>query len=64
MTQPNISQHLRKLRDAGLVKEERRGQWIYYSLHVEDKPHLKDALQFLPNLGEEVQQKINAIMCE
>lgn len=64
MTQPNISQHLRKLRDAGLVQEERRGQWIYYSLHIEDKPHLQDALQYLPNLCEEVQQKINAIMCE
>jgi ArsR family transcriptional regulator, arsenate/arsenite/antimonite-responsive transcriptional repressor len=32
-SQPSISQHLRKLKDAGLVKEERRGQWIYYSLN-------------------------------
>lgn len=63
-TQPNISQHLRKLKDAGLVREERRGQWSYYSLHIEDKPHLKDALQYLPNLAEEVQEKINAIVCE
>ncbi|WP_042457299.1 ArsR/SmtB family transcription factor [Neobacillus dielmonensis] len=33
MSQPSISQHLRKLKDAGMVKEERRGQWIYYSLN-------------------------------
>lgn len=29
MSQPAISQHLRKLKDIGLVKEERRGQWIF-----------------------------------
>lgn len=33
MSQPSISQHLRKLKDAGLVAEERKGQWIYYSLN-------------------------------
>ncbi|KAB2397763.1 ArsR/SmtB family transcription factor [Bacillus cereus] len=35
MSQPSISQHLRKLKDAGLVKEERRGQWIYYFINKE-----------------------------
>lgn len=33
MSQPSISQHLRKLKDFGLVKEARKGQWIYYSLN-------------------------------
>ncbi len=32
MTQPAISQHIRKLKDARLVNEERRGQWVFYSL--------------------------------
>ncbi|MGJ7913774.1 ArsR/SmtB family transcription factor [Neobacillus sp. LXY-1] len=36
-SQPSISQHLRKLKDAGLVKEERRGQWIYYSLNQQNE---------------------------
>lgn len=63
-TQPNISQHLRKLKDAGLVMEERRGQWIYYSLSIEDKPHLKDAIVYLPKVEEEEQEKINAMVCE
>ncbi|MYL64926.1 metalloregulator ArsR/SmtB family transcription factor [Bacillus hwajinpoensis] len=33
MSQPAISQHLRKLRDAGLVKERKKGQWVFYSLN-------------------------------
>ncbi|PLS15863.1 ArsR family transcriptional regulator [Bacillus sp. M6-12] len=33
MTQPAISQHLRKLKDSGIVKESRKGQWIFYSLN-------------------------------
>lgn len=33
MSQPAISQHLRKLRDLGLVQEERRGQWVFYSIN-------------------------------
>ncbi|WP_432355830.1 ArsR/SmtB family transcription factor [Sporosarcina sp. A2] len=32
MSQPAISQHVRKLKDVGLVKEDRCGQWIFYSL--------------------------------
>lgn len=34
MSQPSISQHLRKLKDIGLVKEDRRGQWIFYSINT------------------------------
>ncbi len=30
--QPTISHHLRVLREAGLVRAERRGQWVFYSL--------------------------------
>src|SRR3990170_1052555 len=32
ITQSAVSQHLRVLKGAGLVKDERRGYWIYYSL--------------------------------
>jgi ArsR family transcriptional regulator len=31
--QPKISRHLALMRSAGLVADERRGQWVYYSLH-------------------------------
>lgn len=33
VTQPTVSHHLKILRDAGLVKVERRGKEIYYSLN-------------------------------
>lgn len=33
LSQTNVSFHLRALREAGLVKPERRGQYIYYCLH-------------------------------
>jgi ArsR family transcriptional regulator len=32
MGQSKVSYHMKKLRDAGLVKEERRGKWAFYSL--------------------------------
>ncbi|MFJ6414330.1 ArsR/SmtB family transcription factor [Terribacillus saccharophilus] len=32
-SQPSISQHLRKLKNAGMVKEERKEQWRFYSLN-------------------------------
>ena len=30
ISQPGISQHLRKLKTAGFVIERREGQWVYY----------------------------------
>jgi ArsR family transcriptional regulator len=35
LPQPLASYHLRKLRDAGLVRARRDAQWIYYSLDPE-----------------------------
>lgn len=39
MSQPAISQHLRKLRDMELVKETRKGQWIFYSINEEHEDY-------------------------
>lgn len=56
MSQPAISQHLRKLRDLEVVKEERRGQWIFFSLNKnhEDYLFLKNILGHLPNQKESI----------
>ena len=53
-TQPNVSQHLKRLKNGGLVNETRRSQWIYYSLNVEDKPHLKQVIDQLPSMKEQI----------
>ena len=31
LTQSAVSQHLRVLREAGLVRDEKRGYWVHYS---------------------------------
>ncbi|MCH1642751.1 metalloregulator ArsR/SmtB family transcription factor [Paenibacillus timonensis] len=49
ISQPGVSQHLRKLKSQGIVKENKRGQWVYYSLNVEDKPYIKAVLDFTPD---------------
>jgi ArsR family transcriptional regulator len=58
MSQPSISQHLRKLKDAGLVKEERRGQWIYYSLNSQSDLYglIEDILEHVPDQTEKIKQ--------
>lgn len=39
MSQPAISHHLRLLKDAKIVKAEKKGKQVYYSL---DDTHVKD----------------------
>lgn len=57
VSQPAISQHLRKLRDVGLVNEKRKGQWIFYSLNKENEvyPLLKSLLRHIPEQKEKLQ---------
>lgn len=51
VSQPAISQHLRKLKLLDLVNERKKGQWVYYSLKMpnEDKM-LKAIIDQLPDL--------------
>jgi arsenate reductase len=62
-SQPNISQHLRKLKDAGLLNESRKGQWVYYSLNIEDKPYLEAIIANLPSSKEKLMQLSNINSC-
>ncbi|TMC93066.1 MAG: winged helix-turn-helix transcriptional regulator [Chloroflexi bacterium] len=44
LSQPTISHHMAKLREAGLVESERRGIWIYYRLRGDLAPATKKVL--------------------
>jgi ArsR family transcriptional regulator len=52
LPQPLVSYHLRKLRDAGLVRGRRQAQWIYYSLDPEAWRRLVAPLAGLFPLGD------------
>ena len=58
MSQPAISQHLRKLRNLKLVDAERKEQWLFYSIN-KDHTHysfLKSILDQLPNQDEKIKE--------
>lgn len=58
ISQSAISQHLRKLRDVGLVKENRKGQWIFYSLNKNSDMYemVLHILEFIPNQDERIRE--------
>ncbi|KAA9019016.1 ArsR/SmtB family transcription factor [Niallia endozanthoxylica] len=58
MSQPAISQHVRKLKDAGLIQETRKGQWIFYSLNKDSDyyPLVHNLLQHLPDQDFKLQE--------
>jgi DNA-binding transcriptional ArsR family regulator len=51
LSQPLVSQHLRVLKETGLVTDERRGQEVLYTL---DSKH---TIELLKKLVEELSQK-------
>ncbi|GAC89964.1 ArsR family transcriptional regulator [Anoxybacillus flavithermus NBRC 109594] len=58
MSQPAISQHLRKLKDNGLVKESKKAQWVFYSLNKKHEfyPMMQSILTYLPDPKEHIRQ--------
>lgn len=56
MSQTNVSFHLRALREAGLVRPERRGPFVYYCL---PDPKLLDILHELARWFDEQEQEIS-----
>ena len=51
MGQSKVSYHIRKLKDAGLVREEKRGKWSFYSLDREATDELLGEAAHLLLLG-------------
>lgn len=63
ISQPGVSQHMRRLRLNGLVKERREGQWTYYSLN-EENPLLGMILPMIPTLQEDEKRLDHAPGCK
>ena len=53
MTQPAVSHHLAKLKNAGLVNARKEGQWIHYSVN-------QVALDAIKAFMEDIMRKIDA----
>ena len=69
VSQPAISQHIRKLKNAGLVSETRKGQWVIYSLNRNSEyfPLIQSLIQHLPNQDyflQELQEQGLRISCD
>lgn len=67
-SQPAISQHLRKLKDIGVVKEERKGQWVFYSMNKHNAYYsmIKPLMEQLPDQNyklKELEENGTRISC-
>ena len=62
ISQPGVSQHMRRLRQAGFVHERRGGQWIYYSLNMEHSL-LDLLLPTFPKIVEDEERLMRAKGC-
>jgi ArsR family transcriptional regulator, arsenate/arsenite/antimonite-responsive transcriptional repressor len=68
MSQPAVSQHVRRLKNIGLVTEKRSGQWVFYRLNTESEAYsfIEPLLAQLPDVQEQIQhleQKGLRVMC-
>ena len=55
MTIPAVSQHLRKLKDGGIVQTRKNGQTIYYSLTQENLKILRPFFKHIDQQTEKLQ---------
>ncbi|MEA2655144.1 MAG: ArsR family transcriptional regulator, arsenate/arsenite/antimonite-responsive transcriptional, partial [Chloroflexota bacterium] len=44
LSQPTISHHMAKLKEAGIVDSEKRGIWVYYRLRADLAPATREVL--------------------
>lgn len=60
MTVPAVSQHLKKLREGGLVYAEPEGVTIYYCLSETATPLLHALFEWIPVHGRQVREQLAA----
>ncbi|MGC5328647.1 ArsR/SmtB family transcription factor [Brevibacillus sp. SYSU BS000544] len=66
-SQPAVSQSLRKMKSYGVVKETKKKNWVFYSLNIEDKPYVQEALRQVPDvkpLLDDLEKRGLRVSCE
>lgn len=54
LAQPQVSYHLRKLKDVGLAVEEKDGRWVWYQANWEvADPHLREFIELMARWAED-----------
>ncbi|MCL5115533.1 MAG: metalloregulator ArsR/SmtB family transcription factor [Firmicutes bacterium] len=56
ISQPAVSRHMSRLKQAGLVTETRRGQWVFYSLNRARLADFTLGVGALPDLSADLQK--------
>ncbi|MDN4094575.1 MULTISPECIES: ArsR/SmtB family transcription factor [Brevibacillus] len=56
ISQPAVSKHLNRLKTSGLVTENRRGQWVFYSLNRKKLEEIGYGLNHLPDFSTEIEE--------
>lgn len=68
LSQPKISRHLALLRHLSIVLDERKGQWVYYSVNPDLPEWAKAVLSIITNESEDTDHKTGhssiSIQCE
>ena len=55
LAQPQVSYHLRRLKDAGLAIEEKDGRWVWYQANWEaGDPHVREFIDLMARWAESV----------
>lgn len=56
ISQPSISKHMSRLKQAALVTEKRRGQWVFYSLNRAQLEDIGFSLRQLPDFSADIEE--------
>ncbi len=67
ISQPAVSKHMRRLKNVGLVKESRKGMWVFYSLNKTRLEEVGVSLNNLPDMSNELnelQEKGLLVQCD
>lgn len=62
--QPKISKHLAKLRDMGLVKDERQEQFIFYDLNLKEQVYKEILEKIVDNINDYPELKSDIEKCK